>query len=211
MLPSMMTLVVIAATILGGAMAVPQAWKVVRTRSTRGVSGVWAAVSTTINLWWAAYAFGVGDIAIFPVAAISVMAYLVITTAIVRYGDHPARSIVVPMALCSTAIALIPLAALALGGWTVAGLVLGALYGVQLSPAVLAVYRSADVSGVSIATWALALAEAVLWGAYGIVRVDAGIVALAVTGSIASSLVLARLFARRPRRERSFGPVFAPA
>lgn len=197
-----MTLVVIAATALGGAMAVPQAWKVLRTRSTQGVSGVWAAVSLTVNVWWGAYAFGVDDIAIFPVAAISVMAYLVIAVAIVRFGDDAPGRLLAAMAAGSIGIAAVPLVALALGGWSAAGVVLGMLYGVQLSPAVVAVYRAADVSGVSAATWVLALAEAVLWGMYGFARIDHGIVALAITGTAASTLVLARLFVRRPRRER---------
>lgn len=206
-----MTLVVIAATALGGAMAVPQAWKIARTRSARGVSGVWAAISMTVNVWWGVYAIGVDDIAIFPVAAISVMAYLVIALAVLRYGSDRRTATVAMMLASSAAIGLVPVVALTLGGWTAAGVVLGALYGVQLSPAVVAVYRAADVSGVSVATWVLALAEAVLWGVYGFAQIDPGIVALAVTGTAASTLVLARLLVRRPRRERGTRYAFAPA
>ncbi len=211
MLVSPITLVVVAATALGGAMAVPQAWKITRSRSTRGVSGAWSAISAALNAWWAAYAIGTGDWAIFPVAAISVIAYLVIASALVRYDDARPAATIRTMLTASFAIGTVPLIAVAVGGWVVAGVVLGALYGVQLSPAVVAVYRAADVSGVSTATWVLALAEAVLWGVYGIARIDLGIVALAVTGSAASILVLARLLARRPRAERSVRYAFAPA
>ena len=43
-----LTLVVIAANVLGAAMAVPQARKLLRTRRTDGVSVTWAAVSATV-------------------------------------------------------------------------------------------------------------------------------------------------------------------
>ncbi len=72
----------------------------------------------------------------------------------------------------------------------------------QLSPAVVAVYRAPDVSGVSAATWGIAFAEAALWGIYGLARLDAGLITLAVTGLVMSALVLARLLLRRPRRQR---------
>ena len=209
---SPITAVVIAATALGGAMAVPQATKIVRTGRIDGISGVWAAISTTVNAWWGVYAIGVADWAIFPVSAISVTAYLVIAVAVLRHTHRSRLRVAAAMVAASIAIASVPLLALAIGGWVAAGLVLGALYGIQLAPAVVAVYRAHDVSGVSAATWVLAWAEAVLWGVYGFARVDAGIVALAVTGTAMSSLVLVRLFARRPRRSADgIATAFAPA
>jgi hypothetical protein len=98
------------------------------------------------------------------------------------------------------AVTTVPVLAWAIGGWIIAGVALGALYGVQLSPAVAAVYRTADVSGVSLATWVLAAAEAALWGIYGTATLDIGLLTLAGTGVFMSCLVLARLFIRRPRR-----------
>ena len=140
------------------------------------------------------------------------MAYLVIAVAVIGHTPFGRPRQVAVMTAASIAIAAVPLLALALGGWVAAGLTLGALYGIQLSPAVVAVYRSPDVGGVSIATWLLAWTEALLWGVYGFARVDAGIVALAVTGTLMSSLVLARLFVRRPRRSPAVAGVgLAPA
>ena len=85
MLVSGLTFVVIAATLLGGAMAVPQAAKIVRTASIDGVSGTWAAISMTVNTWWGIYAIGIADWSIFPVSVISVMAYLVIAVAVIGH------------------------------------------------------------------------------------------------------------------------------
>jgi uncharacterized protein with PQ loop repeat len=199
---STLTAVVVVANVLGGAMAVPQAAKLIRSRRVDGVSPVWAGISATVNAWWAAYGIGIGDLSIVPVSVVSVMAYLAIAVALVRYGSGRAWATVGRLTAWSGAIALVPLAALAVDGWATAGVVLGALYGVQLSPAVVAVYRAPDVSGVSTATWGIAFAEAALWGVYGLARLDVGLLTLAATGLVMSSLVLARLFLRRPRRQR---------
>lgn len=207
----LLTLVVVAANVLGSAMALPQAVKLVRSRRVDGVSPTWAAVSATVNAWWAAYGIGVGDLGIVPVSAVSVMAYLAIAFALLRYGTAPRRRTIATMAATSAAVALVPILALVLDGWTAAGVALGALYGIQLSPAVVAVYRAPDVSGVSTATWGLAFAEAALWGVYGIARLDAGLVTLAGTGLLMSTLVLVRLVLRRPRRADPAGLGLAPA
>ena len=202
MSPELLTAVVVAANVLGGAMALPQAAKLIRNRRVDGVSPVWAGISVAVNAWWAVYGLGIGDVSIVPVSVVSVMAYLAITVALVRYGEaSPIRTIGL-MAGSGAVVALVPLLALVVDGWSAAGVVLGALYGVQLSPAVVTVYRAPDVSGVSAATWGIAFAEAALWGVYGFARLDAGLLTLAATGLAMSALVLARLFLRRPRRQR---------
>lgn len=208
---SVLTAVVVAANVLGAAMAVPQAAKLLRTRRIAGVSVTWAVISAVVNGWWGVYGIGAGDLGIVPVSVVSVIAYLAIAVAVVRL-DHrrPARTSIVPALAIGTAVAAVPAAALWLGGWPAAGLTLGLLYGVQLSPAVVAVYRSVDVAGVSVATWAIAWSEALLWGVYGGARLDAGLLALAATGTLMSSLVLARLAMRRPRRGRLSVPLGAP-
>lgn len=202
---SLLTTVVIAANVLGGAMALPQAIKLVRSRRVDGVSALWAGISATVNAWWAVYGLGIGDISIVPVSIVSVMAYLAIAVALVRFGSAPSLRSASIVAGSAVLISAVPALALVIGGWATAGIVLGALYGVQLSPAVVAVYRAPDVSGVSAATWAIAFAEAVLWGVYGIARLDIGLITLAATGLAMSTLVLARLVLRRPRHDRRPG------
>jgi uncharacterized protein with PQ loop repeat len=75
---------------------------------------------------------------------------------------------------------------------------LGSIYGLQLLPAVLAVYRAHDLSGVSVSTWIMAWSEALLWGLYGFGPRDAGILTFATTGTVMSSAVLVGLFIKRP-------------
>lgn len=193
------TAAVITANLLGGSMAMPQAIRVVRTRRVAGISPAWAAMSAIINAWWGIYAIGVRDIALGPVSAVSVLAYGTIVVFLVRSSSN--RQWVVKRLAIGSFVALAPIPALLLGGWSAAGLTLGMLYAVQLAPAVIEVYRSDDVSGVSAATWALAWLEAAMWGIYGLPRADAGLITLAVTGIVMSSLVLARLLIVRTRRQ----------
>lgn len=196
----LLTFAVIAANVLGAAMALPQAAKLLRSRHVGGVSAGWAGMSASVNAWWGVYGIAVGDPAIVPVSVASVMAYSVIAVALVRFRAGSRRAALAPITAGFAALGVVPLAAYAIGGWTSAGIALGALYGVQLTPAVVAVHRTPDVSGVSAATWVIALAEALLWGGYGLARVDAGLLALATTGTVMSAIVLVRLFVRRPRR-----------
>lgn len=202
---------VVVANVLGSVMALPQAARLLRLRRTDGVSPAWAAMSATINAGWVVYAVGVREWPIIPAGAVSVGAYLVIAYCLVRYSTRSAWSVVGSMLGVTVALSLVPLAAYLVSGWAALGVALGALYGVQLSPAVVTVYRALDVSGVSTATWMIAWAEAVLWGVYGFPRADAGLIALAATGTFMSTLVLLRLFLRRPPRVRSTRLAFAPA
>ena len=84
----LLTVIVIAANVTGGLMAVPQATKLVASRRVHGVSPVWAAASMTVNAWWVAYGFAIGDLGIVPVSVVSFMAYLAIGIALVRFGGH---------------------------------------------------------------------------------------------------------------------------
>jgi uncharacterized protein with PQ loop repeat len=200
-----MTLIVVMANALGAGMAIPQAVRLIRGRRTDGVSTVWAAMSIAVNSWWLAYGVGTGDPAIVPVAAVSVAAYGAVAVALARFcpGRSPA-DLVAPL-VAATTVGVIPLLALQVGGWPATGIALGAIYGVQLSPAVIKVYRSADVGGVSAATWMLAWSEAVSWGIYGVAKGDAGLTAFGVTGFAVSTAILARLVSHptaRPGRSR---------
>lgn len=209
-----LTLVVIAANVLGAAMAIPQAGKLLRSRRGAGVSLTWAAVSIVVNAWWVVYGLGVGDLGIVPVSALAVACYLLITVCLVRYRQGPVARLIGRTVAVAAAVAAVPAFVLWAEGWAAAGIALGALYGIQLSPAVVAVYRATDVGGVSLATWLIAFAEAALWGVYGFARSDLGLLALAATGTMMSSLVLARLFLRRPRRTSVVvfgGPAYATA
>ena len=191
MSPLVETLVIIAANVIGAAMAFPQAWRVLRHRQIAGVSPTWAAVSVITNAWWVVYALAIGNPAIIPVAGVSVIGYAAIVVGLAHQG-----ALVDGFGLAlgaSMAVALVPLAALQLGGWPIAGLSLGLLYAVQLSPAVITAIRASDLVGVATGTWIVAAVESALWGVYGVARGDLGLISLAVVGIVMSTIVLTRV------------------
>jgi uncharacterized protein with PQ loop repeat len=197
--PSLVNLVAVGANVLGAAMAIPQAVRLARHRRVDGVSANWAAMSIVVNAWWLAYALGTGELAIVPVAAISLVAYAAVAIALARFGGGPGSAGPAGPLLAAGTIGALPLLAFGLGAWPATGVVLGALYGIQLSPAVVTVYRSPDLRGVSTATWTIAWSEALLWGVYGLARLDPGLIAFGATGLVVSSAILARLGLQRPR------------
>jgi uncharacterized protein with PQ loop repeat len=198
MSPVVSFVVVLAANVLGAAMTLPQAYRLVRTRHVDGVSVPWAAMSIASNAWWVAYGIGIGSWAIVPVAGVSIAGYAVILVVLLSAGGRAVRAWPLPALAGLVGIVAAPAVAYALAGWSAAGVVLGLAYGVQLTPAVVAAYRSASVAGIAAGTWLMAGAEAVLWGVHGVGAADAGLVALAVTGTVLSTAVLLRLASAAP-------------
>lgn len=183
--------VVVFANLLGGAMALPQAIRLHRHRDPSGVAPTWAVISAVGNAWWVVYGIGGGSFGVVPVAFFSMTVYLSII--VVLWPLCADSQVRIRMVAVGLAIAVIPLPALALGGWPAVGIVVGALYGLQLAPAVATAYRTSDLQGVSATTWVLALVEAILFGIYGLATADAGILVLAACGIAGSGALLVRL------------------
>jgi len=186
----MLNALVIAATVLGSAMALPQARRLARTRSTDGVSPTWVGVSLALNGWWLAYGVAAHVWALVPVSAISFLLYLSMAVVFVR--SHGRRSLR-PLLIGGLGLGMIPLPFLVFGGWASAGLAVGLCYGIQLLPAVIAVLRSSELGGVSAATWLIAWTESMLWLVYGIAIVDVALVVAGIAGVAMSSVILVKL------------------
>lgn len=195
----LMTSCVVAANVLGASMTMPQVRQIYATRLVSGVSAMWVGAGVAGNAWWLAYGIGTSDPGILPVSLLSVIAYSAIAIGLGRFGDTAPTVRGLSVGLLTAAV---PLPFALLWGWAGAGLVLGLLYGVQLAPAVIEVYRRVDLSGVSAATWAMASVEAALWGIYAWPQRNVGVLALGFVGVTLSMLVLLRLV----RWRRAFEP-----
>jgi hypothetical protein len=123
---------------------------------------------------------------------VTFLSYLVVLWALRRAG----RSLRVGAWRAAGWGALLAMVAVG-GGLDLLGVALGISIGVQLSPSVWSAYRSPDPTGVSPGTWWIGLAEAVLWGYYGLFHRDAGIITFGIVATVASALMLARYYATR--------------
>jgi uncharacterized protein with PQ loop repeat len=183
------TLVVIA-NILGSAMAYPQAAKLLRTGNPEGVSAIWAGVSVSMNLWWLVYGVSNELWGLVPTSAIAATLYGVIVVAFFR---SVGRSAFGGLALGALVFGLAPLPVLLAAGWSAAGVTIGLCYGMQLLPAVVAAWRTVDLSGVASGTWIMAWIEGAIWAAYGLFVVDGALLIGGVAGVLMASLMLVRL------------------
>ena len=193
-----LTIVAIAASVLGSGMALPQALRLFRTGRTDGVSPTWIGVSLAINAWWTAYAIAVSLWALLPVATVSIVLYAGIAVAYSRASETSG----VPGILAGAfLLGMVPLPVLIAGGWELAGLAVGLCYGLQLAPAVVTAYRTRELLGVSTGTWVISFVEAALWLGYGFGVGDFALVAGGVSGIVMSAAILVRLVAigRLPR------------
>ncbi|MDX2381395.1 MAG: hypothetical protein QNM02_16740 [Acidimicrobiia bacterium] len=184
------TATVIVATLLGSSMALPQARRLYSTRRVEGLSAAWIGVSVALNAWWLVYGFAQNVWVLIPVSALSVLLYLSIGAMFIHTTGWASLR---QMFAAGVALGLLPLGFLAFGGWVVAGVVVGLCYGLQLLPAVVAVYRSDAVEGVATGTWLIALVESLLWLLYGLGVADVALIAGGSSGVVMASLILARL------------------
>jgi len=187
-----LNVLVLCASVLGSAMAYPQARRLVRTRCIDGISASWIGVSLALNSWWLTYGIGAGVWAVVPVSTVSLTIYATIAFVYVRTTGRGGLSAI---ALGFMALGLVPLPFAVVGGWELLGIAIGLCYGLQLLPAVIGVHRTRELSGVSAATWFLAVLESVIWFVYGWVVRDAALTLAGVVGVSMSALILVRLAA----------------
>ncbi len=185
----LLSLLLVVANVLGAAMALPQAVRLLRTRSTAGVSAVWAGVSIAMNVWWLVYGLAERLWGLVPVSAVATAIYLVVAGALVRLRGPGALR---PLAT-GLVIGALPLPVLVVGGWPAAGVAIGVGYGLQLAPAVVAAYRTRELEGVAPATWIMAFGESAIWLAYGLALADPALLVGGTCGVVFPSMLLGRL------------------
>ncbi len=194
MTETLANIAVIAATIGTVTFLVPQTVKLIRTRDTGGVSGAWPALGFVVNLGWFVYMIAQELWLATLAPLVTFLSYLVVLWALQRAGRSLTRSSII-----GAAWAIVLVAVGVAAGWDTFGVALGLSVGVQLAPSVGAAYRTSDPSGVSPGTWWIGLAEAILWGYYGLFNRDAGIVTFGVVASVVAVLMLARYYFTRGR------------
>lgn len=208
MTAALITTMLVVANVMGAGMAYPQAARLVRERRTAGVSGVWAGVSLSMNIWWLAYGLSEGLWGLVPVSAVAAVLYGVI---IVAYVRAVGRVAIPGVGFGLFVLGMAPLPFLLVGGWRVAGLAIGLCYGMQLVPAVVAACRSRDLGGLAPSTWIMAWIEAVIWLVYGLLVLDPALLAGGASGTVMAAVILTRLAVTGHRPFRVIRPGWAVA
>jgi hypothetical protein len=179
-------------TVLAFVFLVPQIVRVLIGRDVRGVSPTWAAFGVLTNLAWVVYLAGRG---LWPAITAPFLALAGYTVTLWLVASQAADNAWVRASVAYEALLL---GILFLWGWVGLGVALALTPAIQLTPAVLAAYRSARPEGLSPMTWALMVVEAVMWGGYGWLTADIALIGYGAITAIGSGLVLGRSVLTRP-------------
>lgn len=187
---------IVAATISTVTFLVPQIVKLVRTGDSAGVSATWPALGFVTNVGWFTYVINQELWAATLAPFVTLVSYAVTLWALARTGRDLRASTIRGVAWTAVLVGSVVFA-----GWTALGVVLGLSYGVMLAPSIWTAYRTVDPSGISPGTWWIGVAEAFLWGYYGMFHADRGIVTFGIVGLIGCSLMLFRYYSTRQLAE----------
>jgi uncharacterized protein with PQ loop repeat len=186
--------VLVSANVLGAFMTAPQVVRLWRTRSTGGVSGPWAGVGVAMNTWWLLYGVQSGIPALIPLSVVAVGLYATVVFLVARVNG---RAELLRLVSISLPLGLIPLPFLLVGGWSIAGVVIGLSYGAQFVPALISAVRTDQPKGISPVTWLMAWAEAALWLVFSAIIANVPLMLGGGSGLVIATLILARLWSVR--------------
>ena len=181
----------------------PQPWHTWKTGATEGVSPQALLNGFASDIGWFTYGLAAGLTPVWVAAGIA-MPIGLFTLSLVRANVRRHQ----------VAVAFVWGIVLA-GAWLVGGaLGLGAMLGVSVvvnhGPQVLVALRGSDLSGLHPATWWISLADAGLWGGYGVLADDVALMAYGIILGTAGIVVLARIaWTRDGGRPRGSTPVVA--
>lgn len=178
-------------TVLAAVFLVPQIGRILVRRDITGLSPSWASVGTLSNLTWLVY-LGTNDLwnaMLAPGAAL--VCYAATLTLVSRragFRSWLAAGVVYGTSILTSGLLL---------GDDGLGIVLAVTPAIQLTPGVVAAYRVTP-TGVSSATWAIAVVEAIVWGGYGWIVGDPPLVGYGIITALGSALILGRTWTARP-------------
>ena len=176
------------ATALAAASAVPQLRRLRTTRDLTGVSLAGPAIGAVTEAGWLVYVTQVELWSAAPEPVLMVVANVALAGTVCRSGGRLGQAVVVG-AMWAAALTMVTTA----GGWAALGATLGLAYGVQMVPYVWSAFRVREPTGIAPHRWTMNLAEAVLWGVYGVGHAATPIVVYALIGSLSSVAILGRV------------------
>jgi hypothetical protein len=174
---------------------VPQIRRLRATCDAAGVSWSWAALTCVNNAAWIAYfALARYWTALVPAVSVAVLAGI-LAIMLTRQGHVGSR----PLILIAAWIVLLVTAGAA-GGGIGLGALLTVGFMVQVAPPLWIAYRVARPTGVSAGTWLLIFADLACFLIFGLHESDPRLITLGAAGVVASTLMLARIYAASRRQ-----------
>ena len=171
------------AVVLALTQPVPQVVRLVRTRSTAGVSGPSAWLGLVINSGWTAYGIARGLLPVLVLSIAYVVGYALIVGLLVAHGNRRG-----PGAALGAAAALAGL--VLVGGWAALGTALALTVGAQFLPQVIHTWRADDLTALAPGTYVIGAIDGLVWGTYGAIVADGPLVLYGVVMVVVAVAIL---------------------
>lgn len=176
-------------TAIGLVRAVPQLYRLVRSRDPHGISIDTAATSSVISFGWTTYGLLTGQLPVATATFSSAVVFAAIASVALYFGRSLAEIKTAPwwyFVLVGSLIA---------GGTDGLGLLLAFSVLVGNLPQIVTSFRESDLSGLSPVTWAFSMADGVVWLLYAVLSDDLAILSYGILQLITSSVISARRLA----------------
>lgn len=165
--------------------ATPQLARLIRERTSFGVSVDTSGTSCFVSLGWTAYGIITSQPYVTLASGIMAGFFCIITLVALRQGRSAREFRIAPLWLAVLLISGISF------GKTGLGLMLSISALISNVPQVRVAYKEQDLSGLSLGTWLLTLSAGLVWGFYAILQHDLTIVASAFFQSLTSGTIVA--------------------
>jgi uncharacterized protein with PQ loop repeat len=171
-------------TLVGLVRALPQLFRLLRTRDAHGVSLDTAATSSVVSFGWATYGLLTDQLAVTLATGSSGVVFAVITVVALGLGRRIGELRAAPIWLVVLVVTSVSAEA---GGL---GVVLPVSVLVANIPQLVVAYREDDLTGLSLTTWLLSVSDGAVWTVYALVTGDVailvfGVLQLTTSGAIA--------------------------
>lgn len=175
-------------TVLGLVRAVPQLFRLIRSRDPHGVSLDTAATSSVISFGWTAYGLFTVQLPVATATFSSAVVFAAIASVALRLGRSLGEIKTAPWWY------FVLLGALVARGADGLGVVLAFSVLVGNGPQIVTAFKEKDLRGLSPATWAFSMADGAVWLVYALVAGDPAILAYGILQLVTSSVITARRF-----------------
>jgi uncharacterized protein with PQ loop repeat len=176
-------------TLVGLVRALPQLMRLLRTKDAHGVSLDTAATSSIVSFGWATYGSLTDQLPVTLATGSSGVVFALITLFALRMGRRANELRAAPVWL----VVLVTVGVVARAGGL--GVLLPISVFVANVPQLLVAYRESDLTGLSLPTWLLSVADGGVWAAYALVTGDVAILVFGVLQLTTSGAIVVRKWA----------------
>lgn len=188
-------------TVVGLVRALPQLFRLLKTRDAHGVSLDSATTSSIVSFGWATYGALTDQLAVTLATGSSGIVFALISLLALKRGRRLPELRTAPVWLVVLVVSTLL--------WQADGL--GVLLPVSVLvanvPQLVVAYRETDLRGLSVSTWVLSVCDGVVWAVYALVTGDVAILVFGLLQLTTSGAIVARRLAwGRVNRTRTTDP-----